>query len=67
MPTLEAKPHRHSLVVRPPELHHYRPSSGEPRSTADVVPPMPTARPFPFTLRVQTVAESVAEDTPSTP
>jgi hypothetical protein len=46
--TLEAKLHRPSPVVRPPELCHCHPSSGEPHTTADVVPPTPTARPYPI-------------------
>jgi hypothetical protein len=46
-PTLEAKPHHQSPVARPPELHHYRPSSSEPRATAAMVPQMSTACPYP--------------------
>jgi hypothetical protein len=44
---LEAKPCHHSLVAWPPELHHCRPSSGEQRATAAVVPSTPTTRPYP--------------------
>jgi hypothetical protein len=46
--TLEAKPRRHSLVTRPPELHHCRPYSGESRATTTMVPPTSIARPYPI-------------------
>jgi hypothetical protein len=45
-PTFEAKPRRPSPVMRPPELRHCHPSSGESRATATMVPPMLTARPY---------------------
>jgi hypothetical protein len=45
--TLEAKPCHQSPVVWPPELCHYRPSSGEQRATAAVVPSTPTICPYP--------------------
>jgi hypothetical protein len=47
VPMLEAKPRRPSPIVRSPELRQCRPSLGEPRATADVVPLMLTARPYP--------------------
>jgi hypothetical protein len=43
-PTFEAKPRRHSLVTRPPELRHCHPSLGEQRATTTVVPPTPATR-----------------------
>jgi hypothetical protein len=46
--TLEDKPRRPSPVVRPPELSHCRPSSGEPHAIAIVDPPTPPARPYPI-------------------
>jgi hypothetical protein len=46
--TLEAKPRHHSPVMRPPELHHCRPYSGESRATTTMVPPTSIARPYPI-------------------